>query len=267
MKLSVFDHRRDNLGKTYVYAVLSRRSGGVSIGINLNPNKACNWRCVYCQVDGLAYGKAPPIDLERLRQELADTLSEWQDHAIVDVSFSGDGEPTSALQFADVVRLVATVLEEFSLLGKIKIVLITNGSLMLRDHVIEGLKALREVYAEVWFKIDSFNEEGHWHLNHFSTTMVARMQQLAKAVETCPTFIQSCLFPYDGKPSETMENYVQGLEHIMAAHIPIQGVLLYAPIRESHQPEGSHIALLPASFFEALAVKIEELGLSVKIAL
>jgi len=53
----------------------------------------------------------------------------------------------------------------------------------------------------------------------------------------------------------------------MAAHIAIQGVLLYAPIRESHQPEGKHIALLPASFFEALAVKIKELGLSVKVAL
>jgi len=259
LKLSVFDHRRDNLGKTYVYAVLSRRSGGVSIGINLNPNKACNWRCVYCQVNGLTYGKAPPIDLVQLRQELSDTLAKWQDHAIVDVSFSGDGEPTSALQFAESVRLVAAVLKEFNLLGKIKIVLITNGSFMLRDHVTEGLKALREAHGEVWFKMDVFNEEGHRRLNHFATTIPSRMQQLAKAAETCPTFIQSCLFLYDGKPSETIENYVQGLEHIMAAHIAIQGVLLYAPIRESHQPEGKHIALLPASFLKHWRLKLKSL--------
>jgi len=56
-----------------------------------------------------------------------------------------------------------------------------------------------------------------------------------------------------------MENYVQGLEHIMAAHIPIQGVLLYAPIRESHQPEGSHIALLPASFLKHWRLKLKNL--------
>ena len=33
----------------FVYAVVSRRSGGVSIGVNLNPDKYCNFDCVYCQ--------------------------------------------------------------------------------------------------------------------------------------------------------------------------------------------------------------------------
>ena len=51
---------------TYVYPVVSRRAGGVSVGINLNPNNACNWRCVYCQVPGLTFGKGPQVDLTRL---------------------------------------------------------------------------------------------------------------------------------------------------------------------------------------------------------
>lgn len=69
-KLEVTNHSRDSAGLTYVYPVLSRRAGGVSIGINLNPNNACNWRCIYCQVPGLRRGAAPPIDLTMLEREL-----------------------------------------------------------------------------------------------------------------------------------------------------------------------------------------------------
>lgn len=267
MKLSVFDHRRDNLAKTYIYTVLSRRSGGISVGINLNPNKACNWRCVYCQVEGLSYGKAPAIDLAQLRQELVDTLSKWQDHHIVDLSFSGDGEPTSAEVFPEAVRLVVAVRDEFHRLKNLKVVLITNGSLILRPYVIEGLQDLQKGHGEVWFKMDAFSKEGHLRLNHFTTTMAARLQQLAKAASLCPTFIQSCLFAYQGKPTETIENYLLGLKTIKAANIPIQGVLLYAPIRPSHQVEAKDITLLPPDFFEELAACIKALGFAVKIAL
>ena len=51
--LKVTDHDRNAAGLRYVYPVVSRRAGGVSVGINLNPNNACNWRCVYCQVPRL----------------------------------------------------------------------------------------------------------------------------------------------------------------------------------------------------------------------
>ena len=44
--LNIYDHDRDSAGMTYVYPVISRRAGGVSVGINLNTNKACNWRCI-----------------------------------------------------------------------------------------------------------------------------------------------------------------------------------------------------------------------------
>ncbi len=59
MKLSPGNHDRDVAGLTYVYPVVSRRAGGVSVGINLSPDNACNWQCVYCQVPDLVRGKAP----------------------------------------------------------------------------------------------------------------------------------------------------------------------------------------------------------------
>ena len=69
--LDITDHSRDIVGLTYVYPVVSRRAGGVSVGINLNPNSACNWRCIYCQVPELKRGSAPTIDLTRLEKELS----------------------------------------------------------------------------------------------------------------------------------------------------------------------------------------------------
>ena len=59
--LNVSDHSRDSAGLKYIYPVVSRRAGGVSLGINLNVNNACNWRCVYCQVPGLTRGGPPPV--------------------------------------------------------------------------------------------------------------------------------------------------------------------------------------------------------------
>src|SRR6266699_4757227 len=68
------DHRRTFEDNRYVYAVVSRRSKGVSIGINLNPDKVCNFDCVYCQVDR----KTPPVvrevDETRLLEELDEML-------------------------------------------------------------------------------------------------------------------------------------------------------------------------------------------------
>ena len=69
-RLSISDHSREAAGLIYVYPVISRRAGGVSIGINLNPNNACNWRCIYCQVPNLKRGAAPAIDLHKLDSEL-----------------------------------------------------------------------------------------------------------------------------------------------------------------------------------------------------
>ena len=64
------DHRRGLADNRYVYAVVSRRSRGVSVGVNLNPDKVCNFDCVYCQVDRTTPGADRDVDVERLGAEL-----------------------------------------------------------------------------------------------------------------------------------------------------------------------------------------------------
>ena len=146
--LSVIDHSRDSAGLRYVYPVVSRRAGGVSIGINLNTNNACNWRCIYCQVPDLVRGTAPPVDLALLEKELGGFLQELQHgdfmrrvppeaRRINDIAISGNGEPTSAQEFADVIEVISELKP-----ADLKLVLITNGSLMQRDNVQQGLRRM-----------------------------------------------------------------------------------------------------------------------------
>src|SRR5437660_12694832 len=66
----VQDHSRQFADFTFVYPVISRRSRGLSVGVNLNPDKVCNFDCVYCEVDRRIPGKVSQVDLNQLRDEL-----------------------------------------------------------------------------------------------------------------------------------------------------------------------------------------------------
>jgi DNA repair photolyase len=66
--LSETRHPRRFRRNRYVYAVLSRRSGGVSVGVNLSPARRCNFHCLYCQVDRRGPAPPPGVDLTVLRR-------------------------------------------------------------------------------------------------------------------------------------------------------------------------------------------------------
>ena len=175
MRLSISNHDRDLAGLIYVYPVVSRRAGGVSIGINLNPNNACNYRCVYCQVPGLIRGSAPPIDLNLLETELTAFLEiatggGWMEECVPegsrvlkDIAFSGNGEPTSAEPFDELVSLVADTAQSFNL--EIPLILITNGSLASSARVQRGLDVLAANNGVAWFKLDRATDEGIREVN------------------------------------------------------------------------------------------------------
>ncbi len=208
-RLSVENHDRDVSAMRYVYPVVSRRARGVSVGVNLNPNNACNWRCVYCQVPNLAYGKGPPIDLELLERELRETLG-----AIVhgdflersapegarrlnDVAFSGNGEPTTSPHFAQAVGVVQRVLDDLGL-ADVKTVLITNGSRIDRPGVGAALGALARTRGEVWFKLDSATATGARRINACNSPVAAQVERLCLAARLCPTWVQTCWFAWHG---------------------------------------------------------------------
>ncbi len=277
--LSVRNHDRDLAGLTYVYPVLSRRAGGVSVGINLNPNNACNWHCAYCQVPGLVRGKAPQIDLARLEDELRGFLADlvhgdWMQRfvpeglrVIRDIAFSGNGEPTSAAAFPEAVALVLRLRQEAGLdADAVPLRLITNGSLLAQARVQQGIRRLGGAGGEVWFKVDAGTAAAIERINGVRLDPDTVARNLARCAGLCPTWVQTCMFRWDGRaPDEAdIAAYLQVLERAGTARL--QGVLLYGIARQSMQPEAAHLAPLEAAELEAIAARIKEKGLTVRVS-
>jgi len=280
LPLTPRNHDRDSAGMTYVYPVVSRRAGGVSVGINLNPDNACNWACVYCQVPNLRRGSAPEINLAQLETELRAMLSAILHgnfmqtrvpegaRRLNDIALSGNGEPTSARAFPHVVELIGRVMADFDLAGKIKLVLITNGSLADRPRVQDGLKKMAALNGEVWFKFDRATAAGMRSINQTRISPARQFERLAVAAHLCPTWLQTCMFALDGAPPSDAEQaaYLSAIAHIRRQQIPLQGVLLYGLARPSMQPQASRLSALPVAWLEAFAEKIRAAGLPVKVS-
>ena len=279
-KLTVFNHDRDNAAFTYVYPVVSRRARGVSIGVNLNPDNTCNFRCIYCQVPGLIPGNGPHIDLPRLEFELRAQLDDVLhgdfmttrvpegSQRLNDVAFSGNGEPTTSPDFGAAVDVVLDVLRDVGILGQVKVVLITNGSRTDRADVEPALRRLGQHRGEIWFKLDSATQSGAQVVNSSNAPLEARVQRLRRVAVVCPTWVQSCFFAMDGQPPSPTEldAYVALLALLAAEQVPLEGVLLYGIARQSYQPEAPRLTALDSAWFDALATRIAALDLPVSVS-
>jgi wyosine [tRNA(Phe)-imidazoG37] synthetase (radical SAM superfamily) len=269
--LDTRQHDRDVAGMTYVYPVVSRRSQGVSVGVNLNVNNACNWRCIYCQVPNLKRGGPPPVDLVRLEAELRQMLTEILHgdfmirsvpegmRRLNDIAISGNGEPTTCPEFREVVGLIGRILDQFELRGRTKVVLITNGSQTNKARVQEGLNALKDIGGEVWFKLDSATAEGLNRINQTEATPEQVFGRLKTCASLCPTWIQTCVFALDGQPPDgtEIEAYLAFLENAVGSGVALEGVMLYGLARVSTQPEAPRLSALPAEWLNGLASRVE----------
>src|SRR5436309_3874413 len=70
-----FGRPREFLGNRFVYAVVSQRAHGLSIGINFNPDKRCNFDCAYCEVNRDAVVRDNLVGLEVMGRELEDLFT------------------------------------------------------------------------------------------------------------------------------------------------------------------------------------------------
>jgi hypothetical protein len=281
MKLTVTQHDRDSAGMKYIYPVVSRRAHGVSVGVNLNPNNACNWRCVYCQVPGLVRGKGPEIDLHQLESELRKLLESivhgdfMERHVpeearrLSDVALSGNGEPTSSPQFAETIEVVGRALRDFQLLGAVRPVLITNGSRVEDPAVGQGLVRLAELAGQVWFKLDSVTAEGARRIHGTPLDPERQIAKLRQAAGLCPTWIQTCAFSWSGEPPSALEQdaYLACLRGLVRDSVPVRGVLLYGLARPSQQPEAAELSTPPREWMEDFARCIEATGMPVQLSM
>ena len=274
------DHSRLFDQNLYVYPVLSRRSRGISVGINLNPDQVCNFDCVYCQVDRRTTSQVTDVDEEQLLQELEETLELVlsgrlyldQRFASVpdplrrlnDIAFSGDGEPTTYPGFARIVRDVAAFKKRRRLDG-VKLVLITNATMLHRPHVREALATLDAGNGEIWAKLDAGTEAYYRTIDRTKIPLKRVLANILDAARVRPVVIQSLLLCLNGQgPSELeVEAYCRRLGEIVAAGGQIARVQLYTVART---PAVAEVGPLPNEELERLGEIIRRrVGITVDI--
>jgi wyosine [tRNA(Phe)-imidazoG37] synthetase (radical SAM superfamily) len=274
------DHRRDWADNLYVYPVISRRSGGLSIGINLNPDTACNFDCVYCQVDRSQTPRVRTVDLDVLRREL-DAMLAWAadgsvfDHPqfagvpaelrrLNDIAFSGDGEPTTCPVFAQAVQMAAELKRNYRL-DHVKIVLITDACYLTRPQVMAGLEVMDAHQGEIWAKLDAGTEEYFRAVNRPNVSLTHVVENIVHAARLRPVCIQSLWMRLHGDPPPAGEirAYAECLRRIVAQGGRICAVQIYTVARP---PAESFVTPLLDTELDAIAsavVSLTELPVAV----
>jgi wyosine [tRNA(Phe)-imidazoG37] synthetase (radical SAM superfamily) len=242
------DHRRTFVDNLYVYAVVSRRSKGVSIGLNLNPDKICNFDCVYCQVDRTTPPVVRDLDVQRLLEELEDMLDlvltgrlfEMERfrntppalRRLNDIAFSGDGEPTTCPDFANIVQAVAEIKQRHGL-AEVKLVLITNATMFHRPAVRQALADLDANNGEIWAKLEAGTEEYYRQVDRTSIPLQRILANITEAARTRPLVIQALFLRMHEMPppAEELEAFCERLNEIQRAGGRIRLVQVYTVAR------------------------------------
>ncbi|MCI0334804.1 MAG: radical SAM protein [Planctomycetes bacterium] len=286
------DHARLFERNRFVYPVLSRRSGGISVGVNLNPDKVCNFDCIYCQVDRRSQSETRFVETDALLDELRYMLELVTSGAIYDtpkfhdlpphlrrlndIAFSGDGEPTTYKNFDELIERCAEVKRDIEARltnenrqnssfvirhSSFKMVLITNASMFHRPHVQRGLAILDRNNGEIWAKLEA-GTDAYYHLIERTPIPFRQiLDNITAAARVRPLVIQSLFMRVAGEPpaATELEAFCDRLNEITTAGGKLKLVQIYTVAR---RPAESFVApLTDAEVDDIVALVHERTGL------
>ncbi|MBI3836948.1 MAG: radical SAM protein [Planctomycetia bacterium] len=270
-------HQRTFQANRFVYPVLSRRSGGISLGVNLNPDKICNFDCIYCQVDRTRQSETRFVETDALVVELeamlglvkSGELYESEEFAgtpehlrrLNDIAFSGDGEPTTYRNFDEIIAACAGVKDRLHL-DPVKLVLITNASMFHREHVRRGLEILDAHQGEIWAKLEAGTDAYYQLVERTPIPFRQILDNITAAARVRPLVIQSLFMRIEGEPpsAEELEAFCERLNEITAAGGKLRLVQLYTVARK---PAESIVTALTDAEVDVIAALVaKRTGLS-----
>ena len=256
---TAFGSPRDFLDNRFVYAVVSARARGLSVGINMSPDKNCNFHCVYCEVHRNGEPREGPLDVEAMAAELKKTLvfvrggrlreRPWY-RTLPDellqmrhVALSGDGEPTLSPRFAEALQAVVHV-RALSGFPFFKLVLLTNATGLDLPHVQQGLKHFTRS-DEVWAKLDGGTQAYVNRVNRSAVPLEKILSNILMLGRQRPVVIQSLFPAINGEepPLEEIEQYSHRLVELKKAGAQISLVQIYSATRPSPNSESGHLPL------------------------
>ena len=272
-RLDTQDHRRELDANRYVYAVVSRRARGLSIGVNLNPDKACNFDCPYCQVDRTTPGGPSRVEVADLVAELEDLLRRasgdlWSTppfdtvvpemRRVADVAFAGDGEPTTPAEFPAAASAAREARDRLA--PGVPLRLLTNATLLHKDRV----RAALAEFDELWCKLDA-GTEAYFHVVDGTRLPFARiLDNLCLVARERPIVVQSLFLALAGAGPDDVEvaAWVARMREIVDQGGRIDHVQVYTVARAPSDPR---CAPLDATRLEAIAASARDAGLSASV--
>ena len=255
---TAFGSPRDFLDNHFVYAVVSARARGLSVGVNMSPEKLCNFNCVYCEVHRNGHSREA-LDVDLMAAELKKTLGmvrtgrlrerPWY-HSLPDewlqlrhVALSGDGEPTLSPKFAEALQAVVHVRAAGGF-PFFKLVLITNATGLDLPHVQEGLKYFTKS-DEIWAKLDGGTQAYLNKVNRSEVPLEKVLSNILMLSRQRPVVIQSLFPSINGEepPLEEIEQYAHRLLELKKAGADISLVQIYSATRPTANSQCSHLPL------------------------
>jgi len=250
---------RDFLNNRFVYLVVSPRARGLSVGVNMNPDKRCNFNCVYCELHRAQVPRELHLDVEAMALELKETLGfvlaghlrelpAYRDVPeqllqLRHVTLSGDGEPTFALNFVEAVQSIVHV-RAMSGFPFFKMVLITNATGLDQPQVRDGLRHFTR-FDEIWAKLDGGTQNYLARVNQLDVPLEKILANILAVGRQRPVIIQSLFPSINGQepPAEEIEQYVLRLKELKdgGANIPL--VQIYSATRPTPKSGCGHLPL------------------------
>jgi wyosine [tRNA(Phe)-imidazoG37] synthetase (radical SAM superfamily) len=256
---TAFGSPRDFLDNRFVYVVVSSRARGLSIGVNMNPDRKCNFDCVYCEVSRLLTPREQHLNVDAMASELKKTIAfaragrlrerPWY-QAMPDellqlrhVALSGDGEPTFAPNFDEIVQALVHV-RALTSSSFFKLVLITNATGLDQPQVQHGLRHFTKL-DEIWAKLDGGTQVYMNRVNKPNVSLEKVLANILTIARQRPVVIQS-LFPAihgEEPPLEEIDQYASRLLELKNAGAQISLVQIYSATRPTIRSECSHLSL------------------------
>jgi histidinol dehydrogenase len=245
--VSIHDRGADQ--SSLVYDVISRRSGGLSLGINLFPEgKKCSFDCPYCEVkppEARAGVSASAYSARALEAELEafftkDYAETWAPLPLRDICVSGNGEPTLSPHLLEALEICAAARRRHAaIVGTAPIVLITNATGFLNAGLSGRLAefAAREP-LKIWAKLDAGSQKYFAAISRSAFSVEEISKAMTAFARTTPIIIQTMLCELNGQVPNVDEalSFASRVNAMLAAGARIEAIQVYTLARMPSEP-------------------------------
>jgi histidinol dehydrogenase len=265
MNIGPIENHRSREEGAMVYPVYSRRSRGLSLGINLYPDrKVCNFNCPYCEVFPFETGIS--FSVETMAKALENVIAQARSRGERprDICFSGNGEPTMSPFLEAALETASRIRDELT--PDSALVLITNGTGLLNRGTFDLLSraALGPMALKLWLKLDAGTREWHARINRSNIPFGGLITAMQNFASRAPFTVQTMICSINGAhppPSERAAWERLALELAAPGHVT--GFQIYGKARPG--PQDPIAESLPVSVLDnraaSLAIALKAAGL------